>query len=353
MEKNSKPKKIALITGCGMDAKTLTHFLLSKNYHVVMTYRRNSSSNPVDLKELFAEDLKNNPQSSFSLEFCDITDSASVAKCVELILGTLGEIDEVYALAAQSHVGNSFDNPVYTINATGMGAYNLFECLRHLAPKCRIYQASTSEMFGGDVKNNPFSEKSPFECRSPYSVAKNLAYNWVKYFRQTYGMFISSGFLFNHSNIYRGHDFFIRHVTSSAAKIALGKIDFFTVGNLKHYRDEHLSDFGVEAMYKMLQLDFPIDLVIGNGNAQFGEDYLNYAFGYFNLDWTKYAKFDQNKIRPNEVVKLVADPRKAVETIGWIPNRIPFSDHIKLMCERDYDLEKGLKHKRVDVFSLY
>lgn len=345
--------KIALVTGSGMDSKTLTHFLLGKGYHVVMTYRRNSTFNEPELKGLFSEDLKNYFPCGLSLESCDITDFSSVKNCIENVLKTFGQIDEVYCLAAQSHVGNSFNNPIYTINATGMAAFNIFENLRNLSPKSKVYQASTSEMFGGDMKNNPFSEESPFELRSPYSIAKHLAYNWVKYFRQTYGMFICSGFLFNHSNIYRAKDFFIRHVTNSAARIALGKDSCFSVGNLNHYRDEHYADFGVEAMYKMLQLDFPVDLVIGNGHAQFGEEYLDYAFGYFNLDWKKYVKIDSSKFRPNEVIKLVADPRKAIDLIGWKPNRIPFKEHINLMCEWDYCLESNKPQKRVNVFDIY
>jgi GDPmannose 4,6-dehydratase len=273
--------------------------------------------------------------------------------CIQNVLQKFDKIDELYSLAAQSHVGDSFKNALYTQHASGLSVYYILETLRELSPLTRIYQASTSEMFGGDPKNNPFNEKSPFELRSPYSIAKNLAYNWCQYYRQTYGMYISSGFLFNHSNYYRNYNFYCRHVTSSAARIALGKIDSFSCGNINHYRDEHFSDFGCEAMHKMLQLDFPEDIVVGTGTAHHGEEYLDLAFNYFNLDWKKYIKIDPDKFRPNEVVKLTADCSKAKELLNWNPNRIPFKDHIEIMCKYDYELESGQTPIRPDVFTLY
>lgn len=339
-------KKVALITGCGMDSKTLAHILLRKDYNVILTYRRNTQQDNEKLISLFNDDLVASPCANLSFEFCDITDQKSIRGCISSILARFGKIDEVYSLAAQSHVGDSFKHEFYTLNASGLSVFYLLETIRELTPKSKFYQASTSEMFGGDPKNNPFNENSPFECRSPYAISKMLAYNWVKYYRQTHGIFACSGFLFNHSNIYRGYNFFIRHVTSSAAKIALGKIKAFSCGNIDHYRDEHYADFGCEAMWKLMQLDVPEDVVIGNGHANHGEEYLDNAFGYFNLDWKKYIVIDKDKFRPNEVVKLTADPSKAEKLIGWRKNRIPFKVHVDIMCRYDYDLESGKNPKR-------
>jgi GDPmannose 4,6-dehydratase len=346
-------KKIALITGSGMDSKTLAHILLSKDYDVVLTYRRNTSQNIENIKSLFSGDLIKYPNSSLSFEFCDITDQTSVRECIQNVLLKFNKIDELYSLASQSHVGDSFKNALYTLNATGTSVYYLLETLRELSPKTKFYQASTSEMFGGDPKNNPFNEKSPFELRSPYSIAKNLAYNWCQFYRQTYGMFISTGFLFNHSNIYRNINFYCRFVTNSAAQIALGKMSKFSVGNINHYRDEHLADYGCEAMFLLLQLEQPEDVVVGNGIAYHGEEYLDLAFGYFNLDWKKYIEIDKSKFRANEVVKLTSDSTKAQKLLGWKPNRIPFKDHLHLMAKYDYELESGLVPVRPNVFDLY
>lgn len=326
--------KVALITGTGMDSKTLASILSSKGYKVILSYRRNSDKKIDEIKSLL-----NDPNLDF--EFCDITDEGSVNNLISLVLGKYGKIDELYSLAAMSHVGDSFKHPHYTLQATGLSVFYLLEAVRKLTPNTKVYQASTSEMFGGDPKNGPFDENSSFELRSPYSIAKGLAYSWVKYYRQTYDMFVASGFLFNHSNELRSPDFFIRKVTSSAARIALGKQDYLVVGNIDHYRDEHYSDYGCEAMWKMLQLDEPEDFVIGNGRANHGEEYLEYAFSSFNLDWRRYVKTDKSLYRPNEVVKLVSNPQKAIEKLSWNPNVISFKEHIGRMCKYDYFLENG------------
>lgn len=346
--------KLALITGTGMDSKTLTHILLSKNYHVVMTYRSNSKQNVDEIKKIFVEDLVKHPSSKLNFEFMDITDVSSVRNAIKNIINSHGNIDELYSLAAQSHVGDSFLNAEYTMKASGLAVYYLLECCRELCPNVHFYQASTSELFGGAPENCPFTEKSPFECRSPYSIAKNLAYNWIKYYRQTYNMFACSGFLFNHSNMYRKNTFFIKKVTSAAAQISSGKLDKLLLGNLDHWRDEHFSDFGCEAMWKMLNNPLgPRDYVICNNECHHGTEYLDLAFGYFNLDWHKYVAFDEQFKRPNEVVKLVGSSSLAENEIGWKPNRMPFKNHIDIMCEWDRQVENGEKTIRKDVLSLY
>lgn len=336
----------------GMDAKTLTHFLLKKGYKVILTYRCNTSQDINNIKLLFDNELKENPESSLRFEFMDIADQNSVRSCIKNIL-TDNTIDEFYNLAAQSHVADSFLNPLFTIQINGAGVYYILETLKEVSPQTRLYQASSSELFGGDSKVEMFNEDSRFECRSPYSIGKLIGLNWARYYRQTYGMFVASGILFNHSNIYRNKSFFIRKVTNIAAKIALGKETQIRLGNLEHYRDEHYSDFGCEIMWIMLQQNKPGDYVIGNGITHAAQEYLDIAFDYFNLDWNKYLVFDNKFIRPNEVVKLKSDPSKAEKELGWRRNRISFKDHINLMCKYDYELESGLTPERPDVFKLY
>lgn len=346
-------RRVAIITGMnGMDAKTLTHFLLKKGYKVILTYRRNTSQDINNIKLLFDRELKENSQSSLEFEFMDITDQNSVRLCIKGILNN-NIINEFYNLAAQSHVADSFLNPLFTIQTNGVGVYYILETLRETSPQTRIYQASSSELFGGDPKVKMFNENSRFECRSPYSIGKLVGLNWVRYYRQTYGMFAASGILFNHSNIYRNRSFFIRKVVSTAAKIALGKENQIKLGNLEHYRDEHYSDFGCEIMWRILQQNKPDDYVVGNGVAHAAEEYLDITFNYFNLNWKKYLIFDSKFVRPNEVVKLTSDPSKAEKELGWRRNRISFKDHIELMCAYDLKLEMGECPIYPNVFSMY
>lgn len=211
----------------------------------------------------------------------------------------------------------------------------------------------TSEMFGGDPKNGPFNEQSLFECRSPYSIGKLVAFNWGNFYKQTHNMFVCSGLLFNHSNFYRRKAFYIRKLTNTFARIVLGKETKIKLGMIAHYRDEHFSDFGCEMMWNMLQQSEPQNYVIGNGICYSGEEYLDLVGQYFNLDWKKYVEFDASFLRPNEVVKLVADPTKAEKELGWKRNRMPFKDHISLMAQWDYDLESGKTPIRPDILSLY
>jgi GDPmannose 4,6-dehydratase len=337
--------KTAIAVGIsGMDCEALTHLLLSKNYSVIGTYRKNTQLDLVDLISGYP------PDSNIHLEYCDISDFNSVRILFENVLLKYGHIDEVYLLAAQSHVGNSFSSAETTVVTNGMSAYNFLENIRLLTPKTRLYFAGTSELLGGDPKNCPFDENSPYECRSPYSIGKELGTRWVKYFVQTYGLFACYGILFNHSNCSRGKSFFIRRVTNSAARIALGKQKELVLGNLDFWRDEHWSDFGVEMMWKMLQLKEPDTFVICRGEAFHGEQYLDEAFGHFNLDWKKYVQQDKSLFRPNEVKMLVGTPQKAIDKLGWNPNRMSFKDHIALMCNFDYELESGNKPIRPDVF---
>lgn len=340
-------KKVALVVGInGMDAESAGFLLLNKGYKVIGTYRKNSLC---DIQTIINK--YDNPD--FSLEYCDITDFNSVCLLIEGVLKKHGEIDEVYLLAAQSHVGHSFESPQLSVLTNGMSVFNFLENLRLYSPATKFYFAATSELLGGDPSRCPFDENSEFECRSPYSIGKELGVRWVKYYQQTYGMFATYGILFNHSSQARHISFFCRKLTNSAAKISLGKQKQLLLGNLNFYRDEHWSDFGVEMMHKMLQLDKPETFIICRGECFHGEQFLDEAFGYFNLKWRDHVIIDPSRFRPNEVVKLVGNPQKAIEKLGWRPNRMSFKDHIGLMCQYDFELESGANPKRPNVFELY
>lgn len=333
----------ALIFGInGMDAKTITFQLLEKDYKVIGTFRRNTLNLKEDIHSLYDY----NPNLTF--EYCDISDFNSV----KTIFQKYKTLDEVYLLAAQSHVGFSFDSPANSILVNGTGVYNVLENIYQTNKLTRTYFAATSELLGGDNPNEPYTEDSHFDCRSPYSVGKELGTRWVKYYRQL-GLFVCYGILFNHSNIFRSKDFYVRRVTNSAARITLGLQKELTLGNLDFYRDEHWSDFGCEMMWKMLQNNDPKDYIIANGICHHGEEYLDTAFDYFNLNWKDYVKIDKSRMRPNEVVKLIGNSEKAQKELGWHPNRMPFKDHVSLMCKFDHELESGIKTIRPNVFNLY
>lgn len=336
-------KKKAIVFGInGMDARTLTRILLKKGYNVVGTYRRNTLNINDEICPLYGFD------NNLSFEFCNITDFDSV----RVIIEKHKDVNEIYLLAAQSHVGASFQTAESTCITNGMSAFNVLENVKSCCPTARIYFAATSELLGGDNPIKPYTEESPYDCRSPYSIGKELGTRWVKYYRQM-GIFACYGILFNHSNVLRSKDFFIRRVTNAAARIKLGKQDCLKLGNLDFYRDEHWSDFGCEMMIVMLQNDEPKDYIIANGVTYSGREFLENAFGYFGLDWKKYVEVDESRFRPNEVVKLIGDSTKAQKELGWIPNRMSFFDHIKLMCDWDYKAESGETPKWPEVFEMY
>lgn len=341
--------KTAIVIGVsGMDGQTMTNFLLNKHYNVIGTYRRNTKIIPDDIKQTCF-----NNHEKLELKCVDITDQTSIRKLFEDVLKQYNKIDEVYLLAAQSHVGKSFEIPEQTVITNGMSAYYFLNNIKELTPTTKLYFAATSELFGGNPKNCPFDENSSFECRSPYSIGKDLGVKWVEYYKQTYGIFATYGILFNHSNTLRNVDFFIRKVTNSAAKIALGKQKILKLGNINFYRDEHWADFGVEAMWKMLQLDKPEIFVISRGKCFHGEEFLEEAFQCFNLNWKNHVVLDKSLLRPNEVVKLIGNPQKAIEKLQWKPERMPFKDHMQLMCQYDYALESHNPLPNINVFEKY
>lgn len=331
--------KVALITGAnGMDAKTLARFFRDKDYKVILTHRRNSLFNEDNwFKETQIEDKE-----KYSFEVCDITDQNSVRSCIKSILLQFGRLDELYMLAAMSHVGMSFSQKEYSIQANGQSYYYFLEAISDLTPTTKTYGALTSELFGG-VGSGVFNEKSHWNPKSPYAIGKNLGGNWIKYYRESkqHNLFACYGILFNHSNFFRTNDFFVAKLCSGAAEIALGKRKKITFGNLDFYRDEHWSDFGVEAMWKILQLEQPDDFVIGSDKTFSGHDYIRYAFEYFNLDPKKHIEQSNSLFRPNEVDILKSDSRKAQEKIGWNPNRMTFKGHIGKLCQYHYDKLRG------------
>ncbi|MFT4326375.1 MAG: GDP-mannose 4,6-dehydratase [Candidatus Woesearchaeota archaeon] len=335
--------KKAIVFGInGMDARTITRILLNLGYQVVGTYRRNTLNLKDEVCPLYEESDR------LAFEFCNIADFDSVRS----VINKHNNVDEIYLLAAQSHVGFSFLEPEQTVITNGMSAFNVLENVKNLAPKSRVYFSATSELLGGDNPEKPYDENSPYDCRSPYSIGKELGTRWVKYYRQM-GIFACYGVLFNHSNVLRSKDFFIRKVTNAAAKIKLGKQSHLELGNLDFYRDEHWSDFGCEMMVAMLNNDEPKDYIIANGKTNHGLEYLNNAFGYFGLDWKKYVEINESLFRPNEVVKLIGDSSLAQKDLGWIPNRMSFQEHIEIMCEWDYKLESGEKPIWPEVFKLF
>jgi GDPmannose 4,6-dehydratase len=342
MTQSLSPKKAIVFGINSQDGRTLTHLLLGKGYHVVGTFRRNTLNLKDDIMPLF----DNSPNLSF--EYCDVSDGGSVKQ----LIAKHTDAVEAYLLAAQSHVGFSFASEEVSVLTNGQSVLHVLKSVHELSPKMRVYFAATSELLGGDNPDKPYNEDSPYDCRSPYSVGKELGTRWVKYYRQM-GVFACYGVLFNHSNIYRSPDFFIRRVTQAAARIALGKQKELSLGFLGFSRDEHWADFGCEMMWKMLQQDQPKDYVIANGVTHSGETFLDLAFGHFNLRWQDHVVVDPSRFRPNEVVKLIGDSTRAQNDLGWRPERMPFKDHIGFMCAWDYALENGEKPRRPDVFALY
>ncbi len=344
--------KIAMLTGFGMDVKCLTHFLLEKNYTVIVVTRRTTNFEPINDRNIFNKDLENNPESKLHFEYMDVSDQGSVESTIDKVIKEHGKIDEFYHLAASSHVGYSYDTAIMNIQTNGMSAFFILDHLRKKSPNTKYYFAATTELYSGNIKDDQYSEESPFHPKTPYACSKALGFYWTQYFREAYGTFACSGILGNHSSCERHNSFFIKKLTQTAAKIALGKEKELRIGHLNWARDEFWSDFGVEAMWKMLQLNEPQDFMIANGNCKWGQEYVDFVFNYFNLDKSKLI-FDAQFLRRNEVTKLEVNPSKAVKMLGWKVNRMPFNDHLRLMCDWDFKVESGLIPTRPDVFKLY
>lgn len=342
--------KKALITGVtGQDGSYLAEFLLEKEYEVHGIVRRASTE-----KKERIDHLEGNP--NFHLHYGDLTDSLSLVKIISKV-----EPDEIYNLAAQSHVAVSFEVPEYTADATGTGVIRLLEAIRTcgLEKKCRFYQASTSELFG-KVQEIPQSETTPFYPYSPYAAAKQYAYWVVRNYREGYGMFATNGILFNHESERRGETFVTRKITLAAAKIAAGVQDKLYLGNLDALRDWGYAKDYVECMWLMLQHNEPDDFVVATGEQYSVRDFCTRAFkrAGIELRWEgegveeKGIDVNTGKIvvevspeffRPTDVVTLLGNPNKAKEKLGWNPRKTSFDELVNIMVDSDIKLVEKTK----------
>ena len=299
----------ALITGIsGQDGSYLAELLLSRGYEVHGLIRRASTFNTQRLEHLYVD--RHDPKAKLFLHYGDLTDGSRLSSLLAEI-----KPDEIYNLAAQSHVRVSFDEPEYTGDTTGLGTIRLLEAVRQSVPEAKFYQASSSEMFG--AANPPQNEATEFYPRSPYGVAKLYSHWITKNYREAYGLFAVSGILFNHESPRRGETFVTRKITRAVARIAQGTQKELFLGNLDARRDWGYAPEYVVAMWKMLQADKPDDYVIGTGTDFSVKDFVRLAFEHVDLDWEKYVRFDEKYLRPTEVDTLVADASKAAKELGW------------------------------------
>ena len=302
--------KKALITGItGQDGSYLAELLLHKGYEVHGTIRRSSSFNTNRIDHLILDQhVKNRP--NLNLHYADLTDGSRLTTLLNEI-----KPDEVYHLAAQSHVRVSFDEPEYTADTTGLGTIRLLEAIRLTAPEAKFYQASSSEMFGATPP--PQSEVTPFYPRSPYGAAKVYAYWITKNYREAYGMFACNGILFNHESPRRGETFVTRKITRAVARIKAGVETEVYLGNLDSVRDwGHAAEY-IEGMWLMLQADTADDYVLATGTSTTVKEFVEYSFEAADLDWKEFVKFDEKYLRPTEVDALIGDASKAKAQLGW------------------------------------
>jgi len=324
--------KKALITGItGQDGSYLAELLLSKGYEVHGIIRRASTFNTSRLEHLYTD--PHTRKAALKLHYGDLSDASALARLVDRI-----QPNEIYNLAAQSHVRVSFDSPEYTTDITATGAVRLLEAIRETGIKPRFYQASSSEMFG-KAREIPQRETTPFYPRSPYGCAKVYAYWITVNYRESYGLFACNGILFNHESPRRGETFVTRKITRAIAHIVTGLQDKLYLGNLDAKRDWGYAQEYVEAMWLMLQQAKPDDYVVATGETHSVREFLEAAFAHAGLDWRKYVEIDPNYYRPTEVDLLVGDASKAKKQLGWEP-KTKFNDLVKLMVDADMQMVK-------------
>ncbi|WP_431797741.1 GDP-mannose 4,6-dehydratase [Microbacterium kunmingense] len=325
--------KRALITGItGQDGSYLAELLLGKGYEVHGLIRRASTFNTHRIDHLYID--PHDPSAKLFLHYGDLSDGARMVTLMSEI-----NPDEVYNLAAQSHVRVSFDEPEHTADTTGTGTIRLLEAVRLSGIKTRFYQASTSELYGATPP--PQNEETPFYPRSPYGVAKLYSYWITKNYREAYDMFAVNGILFNHESPRRGETFVTRKITRAVARIKAGVQKDLYLGNLDSIRDWGYAAEYVEGMWRMLQVDEPEDFVLATGVGYTIRDFLETSFGHVGLDWQEFVKFDERYLRPTEVDALIGDPTKGAEKLGWVPT-IDGKELAKLMVDADVKaLEEG------------
>jgi len=301
--------RTALITGItGQDGSYLAELLLEKGYVVHGLIRRASTFNTSRIDHLYKD--PHDPEARLFLHYGDLTDGSRLVTLLEKI-----NPDEVYNLAAQSHVRVSFDEPEFTGITTGLGSTRLLEAVRVVGLQCRFYQASSSEMFGATPP--PQNEETPFYPRSPYGAAKVYAYWMTRNYREAYGLFATNGILFNHESPRRGETFVTRKIAIAAARIAEGKQGELYLGNLDAVRDWGYAKEYVEGMWRMLQHDVADDYVLATGAGYTVRDFVQFSFEAVGLDWEKYVRFDDRYLRPTEVDALIGDASKAERALGW------------------------------------
>lgn len=314
--------KIALVFGItGQDGSYLAELLICKGYEVHGVIRRSSSFNTERIDHIFDK---------ITLHYGDLSDTLSIVKLLYEI-----QPDEIYNLAAMSHVKVSFDIPKYSRDVVGLGALEIFEAAHILKLKTKIYNASSSEMFGSTKP--PQNELSPMNPRSPYAAAKLYAYHMGRNYRDGYGMFISNGILFNHESPRRGETFVTRKITRAATRIKLGLQKELRLGNLEARRDWGFTGDFVEAMWLMLQQEKSDDFVIATGKSHSIKDFLDASFFSLDLDWHDYVVVDEGYLRPTEVESLLGDPTKAKELLSWEP-KVGFMELVRMMIDSDYIL---------------
>ena len=351
-------KKVALITGItGQDGSYLAELLISKGYEVHGIMRRSSTFNTGRIEHLYLDEWVRDMKKDrlVNLHYGDMTDSSSLIRIIQTV-----KPDEIYNLAAQSHVKVSFDVPEYTADTVATGTLRLLEAVRILGmeKQTRIYQASTSELFG-KVQEVPQRETTPFYPRSPYAVAKQYGFWIVKNYREAYGMFAVNGILFNHESERRGETFVTRKITMAAARIALGMQNELYLGNLSSRRDWGYAKDYVECMWRMLQYDQPEDFVIATGEMHTVREFCTLAFreAGIELEWQGeglqekgvekgtgrvLVEVDSKYFRPTEVEQLMGDPTKARTLLGWNPTSTSFPDLVKIMVKHDLKKVKKL-----------
>jgi GDPmannose 4,6-dehydratase len=319
--------KKALITGVtGQDGSYLADFLLKKNYQVFGSYRRTSHRQFERLEAM-------NILDKVKLIYADLIDQTSLNRLVKRV-----QPDEIYNLAAQSFVGVSFVEPFLTTEVTGIGALRIFEAVKEFSPKSKIYQASSSEMFGNSEEIK--TENSRLQPASPYGTAKVYAHKTAQMYRESYDMFISCGILFNHESPYRGEEFVTRKITSEMARIITKKQKKIKLGNLNAKRDWGFAGDYVEAMWLMLQQEKPSDYVISTGESHSVKEFLEESFTYAGLgNWEDYVEVDKKYLRPIDIDDLVGDSSKAKKELGWKP-KMKYKDMVHLMVDKDIEIEK-------------
>ncbi|MGA2256649.1 MAG: GDP-mannose 4,6-dehydratase [Thermoguttaceae bacterium] len=332
--------KRALITGItGQDGSYLAEFLLSKGYEVHGLTRRSSTFNRGRIDHISEAKSRaaGTPEAGIFLHYGDMCDASSVNRLLRFI-----RPDEIYNLAAQSHVKVSFEIPEYTGDVAGLGTLRILEGIRESGLDPRIYQAGSSEMFG-KVREIPQTESTPFYPRSPYAASKVYAHWLVVNYREAYGMFACNGILFNHESPRRGENFVTRKITLGVAAIKLGLRKALALGNLEAKRDWGFAGDYVQAMWSMLQQEKPDDYVIATGETRSVREFCEAAFSYAGLDFQKYIVVDPLYFRPTEVDLLIGDASKAREKLGWRP-QVSFQDLVRMMVDSDIELLKRQHH---------